>query len=757
MIRYLILAVLCLPSLFGYSQIRDTTWSQQLWSDSIYAERPKVGLALSGGAAHGLAHIGVLQYMEEVGIHVDYITGTSMGAIIGALYALGYDAASCGAVAADTQWDEVLSTQIKTAAVAPVEKYKHDKYPVSLDLNGSKLIIPAGILSSSRLDLLLEEMFARAHTYTDFDSFPIPFRCYAVDIVDGSIVEMNSGSLARAVRASMAIPSVFSPVHMDGRTLVDGGLIRNLPVSNCRDMGADIVIGSYVGSDRGDAGQLSSLLDILKQSAFMMSISDSEQQQSQSDILVVPDVKEESAIDFYNYENLIKRGYEEAVQHAEEFELLKELQQRYPQPQPQSTLSDPGFIFIDEVIVDSKAEDVSQLVLHKLNVANRSFATFGKITKGIEAVYATKNFKNVDYELRYKPEGADLLITVDEVQHNELGANINHFASSRSALVLSLQARNLLGKLSNMDVTARVSENPGLSTHFYRRGGMLNDGLVYGLSAKMERLDLPFKYRNDAAADMKLWDGTIAPYIMLESSSNMSLKMYWQADYYKLSNTITRLGDLDSYDMSQYSLGLELRYDNLNDKYFTKSGVSAWLLGQYAYAQTAEITVAGGGELSTVREPRPFLMPRVHVTSFHPLSDRWNIQGTVDGAFKREGYFLDNVYIGGTDQDRQDRLPFIGLVESDLHVQTYGYAKVALRRQLTGITYISLIAQGMVGNSPTIQYVAPQGTESIISLWSAGVSVGLDLPTGPLLLDVGYSSYTDGVGVAFSLGYRHIY
>jgi len=350
-IRYLILAVLCLPSLFGYSQIRDTTWSQQLWSDSIYAERPKVGLALSGGAAHGLAHIGVLQYMEEVGIHVDYITGTSMGAIIGALYALGYDAASCGAVAADTQWDEVLSTQIKTAAVAPVEKYKHDKYPVSLDLNGSKLIIPAGILSSSRLD----------------------------------IVEMNSGSLARAVRASMAIPSVFSPVHMDGRTLVDGGLIRNLPVSNCRDMGADIVIGSYVGSDRGDAGQLSSLLDILKQSAFMMSISDSEQQQSQSDILVVPDVKEESAIDFYNYENLIKRGYEEAVQHAEEFELLKELQQRYPQPQPQSTLSDPGFIFIDEVIVDSKAEDVSQLVLHKLNVANRSFATFGKITKGIEA------------------------------------------------------------------------------------------------------------------------------------------------------------------------------------------------------------------------------------------------------------------------------------------------------------------------------------------------------------------------------------
>jgi len=753
--RYLITIACLLQVIFGYSQI-DSTASVP-WSEEQYDQRPRVGLALSGGAAHGLAHIGLLQYLEEVGIHIDYITGTSMGAIIGGLYAVGYDAERCREVAATIDWDDVLSTRIPSSSVAPVEKYKHDKYPVSIDLRGSKLIIPTGIISSSRLDLLLEQLFAGAYKPMSFDSLPTPFRCYAVDIVDGTVVEMSSGQLSRSLRASMAIPSVFSPVEIDGRKLVDGGLIRNLPVSHCKDMGADIVIGSYVGSDRGDAAELGSLLDILKQSAFMMSISDSEYQQSLADIMVVPKVKDQSAIDFNNYQYLIDQGYQSAKEHKEEFLRLQQLLHRYDRPTKNPSLDDPGFIFIDQVVVEAESRSVKELIHHKLNITNRSFATFQKITKGIESVYATKNFKKVDYQLNYKTEGADLIITAEEVEHSEIGANINHFSSTRSALLLSLQSRNLLGKLSNLDLTARVSENPGLFAQYYKRGRLLDDGLVYGLSTKLEKLDLPFGYKDVVAADTKLWEGEITPYLMWESSSNLSLKMYWKADFYNLSNTIRRLGELNDIVVDQYSIGLELRYDNLDRRHFPTQGTSAWLLGQYAYSQTYDIDWEGGGPPPAVPAPRPYLMPRAHVSTYQEVAAGWNLRATVDAAYKREGYLLDNIYIGGTDQERQDRLPFIGLREADLHMQTYGYGLLALRRQLTNITYLSFIGQGIIGNSPIISFTAPPDTEDVLSLWAVGVSFGLDLPVGPLHLDIGYSSHLGDMGVAFSLGYRHIY
>jgi len=231
-------------------------------------KRPKVGLALSGGGAKGIAHIGVLKVMEEAGLKPDYISGVSMGSIVGGLYATGYTADSLEKIVRSIDWDLMLSDNIPENKVIFLEKRYFNNNILSLPVTKNKILLPAGLIRGQQIESTLSRYAWPAATISDFSKLPIPFMCMGTDISTCRNVEIKNGYLADAMRASMAVPSIFTPLRIDTILFVDGGMIRNFAVQEVRDMGADIVIGSYTGGKLYSGDELNSITGLMSQIAL---------------------------------------------------------------------------------------------------------------------------------------------------------------------------------------------------------------------------------------------------------------------------------------------------------------------------------------------------------------------------------------------------------------------------------------------------------------------------------------------------------
>lgn len=201
-------------------------------------QRPlRLGLVLSGGGAKGFAHIGVLEVLEEEGIRPDLITGTSMGSVVGGLYACGYSAKQIEKLVLSVQWDDVLTNKIPLDRIAMEEKPYYGRFLVELPFDGLKPKVPTGVIRGQKIDELLRRYTLPFQGTTDFDSLPIPFACVATDVSRGKAILQRHGSLPDAIRASMAIPTVFTPLAQDSMLLVDGGTLRNFSGKRCEGHG----------------------------------------------------------------------------------------------------------------------------------------------------------------------------------------------------------------------------------------------------------------------------------------------------------------------------------------------------------------------------------------------------------------------------------------------------------------------------------------------------------------------------------------
>ena len=211
---------------------------------ALAQERKKVGVVLSGGGAKGVAHIQALKVIEEAGIPIDYIVGTSMGSIIGGLYSIGYTPQQLDSMVRKQDWMFLLSDRVKRSAMSLNEREKSEKYVFSFPFTKSpKDAVSGGIIKGQNLANLFTELTVGYHDSVDFNKLPIPFACVSQNIVNGEQIVFHNGILATAMRASMAIPGVFTPVRKDSMILIDGGMINNYPVDVARSMGADIIIG----------------------------------------------------------------------------------------------------------------------------------------------------------------------------------------------------------------------------------------------------------------------------------------------------------------------------------------------------------------------------------------------------------------------------------------------------------------------------------------------------------------------------------
>ena len=279
--------------------------------------KPRIAIALSGGGARGLAHIGVLQWMEENRIPVDYVAGTSMGALVGSMYATGMSPAEMQRWVEDVDWDQALLAEPSYDQAAFRRKQDRLNYQVAIPL-GSKhgLKGPNGFNPGQGVGLLLSRIAFPYSTVASFDVLPIPFRCVATDMLRGDAVVLKDGSLAESLRASMSLPGVFTPIELNGKTLADGGLVNNIPTDVARQMGGEVVIAVDVGTPLAGHEGLQSLGGVLDQTISVMTIENDRRSLRQADVVVAPDLGQYTRNDYYDADKLVKLGYEGAAQKA---------------------------------------------------------------------------------------------------------------------------------------------------------------------------------------------------------------------------------------------------------------------------------------------------------------------------------------------------------------------------------------------------------------------------------------------------------
>jgi NTE family protein len=276
-------------------------------------KRKTVGLALSGGSALGLAHIGVLKYFEEHHIPVDYIAGTSMGGLVGGFYSTGLSSTELEQIATQVDWADMLSPNPRFVDQPVVEKQSWNKAVGSLTLYfGHRVSLPTGINSGQALALLFSRYTMAYANLNSFDDLPVPFRCVATDLVSASAQILDRGSLPKALRATMALPGIFTPVISGDKVLVDGGLVENLPVEPARAMGADIVIAVIFEGKRTSAMELRSLSSVLRQTVSLPVIQNEQRSAALADILIRVQTGSLSGSSYESSAALIQKGYEAA-------------------------------------------------------------------------------------------------------------------------------------------------------------------------------------------------------------------------------------------------------------------------------------------------------------------------------------------------------------------------------------------------------------------------------------------------------------
>ncbi|HKN47596.1 MAG TPA: patatin-like phospholipase family protein, partial [Candidatus Polarisedimenticolia bacterium] len=379
--------------------------------------RPRIGLALSGGGGRGFAHIGVLKALDDLHVPVDCIAGTSMGAIIGGLHAVGYSPEQVEDAMERVDWGDLFNDKPPRPDLSYRRKQddSSDFIDFEMGLRGGRLVLPRGLVAGQKIGFLLQSMTLRAAGIDDFDRLPIPFRAVATDLGEGQMVVLSRGNLADALRASMSLPGTLAPIEIDGRLLADGGLVRNLPVDVARSMGADVVIAVDVTTPLDPAETLKSVADVARQVSGMLTQENVRDQAAGADILIRPNLTSVSSMNFSGSASVAQLG--EAAARAQAGALA-----RYALPPAEFEArvarvrgaAPPAPIRIDAVRVEGSTRVDRRIIDKKIRTRPGEALDLKALQEDLSRLYDLGDFERIGYRLVRSPGGTDLVIHTEE-------------------------------------------------------------------------------------------------------------------------------------------------------------------------------------------------------------------------------------------------------------------------------------------------------------------------------------------------------
>lgn len=519
-------------------------------------ENQKIGLVLSGGGAKGYAHLSLLRFLEKEHIHIDYITGTSIGAFIGSLYSIGYSV---------DEIEKCLNSLNYNALVKNIayKRNPHDIITVNYDkkLNFS---YPKALASNEFLYLILKDILKPVEGIQDFDQFPIPLRIIATDLNSGEAKAFSSGDLARVLTASMAIPTLLEPVKIGGVSYVDGLISRNFPVQDVIDMGATLVIGSDVGNELKDNSDYN-ILSVLNQLIAIQSSSSHAEQKKLVHILIEPDIQQYSALDVQKKEEIAKLG-EEAVEKKKE--ALLSLAKK-DKENPEKNISATSVLFFEKLNLSPNFEGKSRIVLEEF-LSDIIGGEIGEeeLRQKILRVYRLPFINKVYYERR----GKELFLDGEVIPENTLGIGFHYQKDYGTAFRLGSTLHHI-GKFGNTtNINAKIGDYLGLDLYSLFHYGISDE---VGLFSRLAYNERPFYLyeKNHRLANYKkeILKGELG--VFTRYQDNLFLSAGMSTNYAKLK---LEAGDTD-YKYFEYSKNfnnafLRLRFDNVRNR---KSGVKA--------------------------------------------------------------------------------------------------------------------------------------------------------------------------------------
>lgn len=535
--------------------------------------KPSVGLVLSGGGAKGFAYIGLLKVLEEVNMPIDYIGGSSIGAITAGLYSIGYSPESIEEIIREQDWGKIISDEQERAHLAFEEKLFSDKYIFSIPIQDSSLSLSQSVSTSFNIDLMLNELFApQAHT-SDFSKLPIPFLCIGTDLITGEAVVLDSGNMARAIRASMAIPGYFSPVQYQDKYLVDGGVVNNYPALQVKQKGLDIIIGGDVQAGlKTDIKDLNSITSILDQIISFNRIEANTIGLELTDYLVKFKLPY-GMMDFTMYDSIIAYGENIAREHYSELKHLADsINSIRTRPYKRETIAIKSSIKIDKIEwskENAKHKEKFNGYFDKLAGRTVSFDT---IDERMKLLNGTKSYDGMFYTLEAKsPDKATLKIIADKPSLGSLAAGLHYDNVYLGSALLNVSLRNINGGNSKLFTDIVLGQNPRLNSMF-----IINNGFKPGFGMETDMFVFNFPQYNDGEK-VNTWrfdNINLAAFMPLTIKNNFLFKAGAQYELFRFKQDLEVDTTLNTYNsFADYgNVFISFNLDTRDRVYYTTSG-----------------------------------------------------------------------------------------------------------------------------------------------------------------------------------------
>jgi NTE family protein len=668
--------------------------------------RPRIGYVFSGGGAKGIAHVGVLKVLEEVGLQPDVITGTSMGSIIGGLYSIGYTAEEISDLIEITDWSTILTNEIPSNQVIIRRKHEYNRFLLQMPVYDGKIELPSGLIEGQKLSQLFSELTWRQAGVEDFHDFPIPYTCIATDILKGEMVELNSGDLSSAMRSSMAIPSVFTPVLRDsGRILVDGGVVRNFPVQEAIDMGADIIIGVYVGFEREmSPEELRSLTSIMTRTSLLAGAQDVESQIPYVDYLIVPDLGKYGASSFSDGVAIMDLGEEAAREQIETLRALADSLNTLGVAPEVHRLPSNDSLFIKEIEVEDATPSMTRFITEKSELLPGSWITKKELNRGIDRLFGTLFFDRIDYAFESMDEGYKLVFRITEKPQSSLNTALHYDNFYGPGLILNYTHLNALVDGSRTSVTADISGSPQIRGYYDLHLGKKRS-FITSAFFETERATAPVYNENNVDIGDFLHTyskGGIALRQMVGTNNQFGLEFYYRQSRLKLKENL-KVSDPELDFLNQFIFrGPELSFSyklNTYDSYlYPTRGVAIEL--EYRQALQTQFTTRFSfpDSLDIPDEPvkemmDPYWRLEARYESYIPIGKKISFNSALSaGLSPNEKPFTDIFYIGGYRFNlRMNQVAFVGLHLNEELYGNYLKEKLALQFEPLPNLYASIL------------------------------------------------------------------
>lgn len=638
--------------------------------------RPKIGLVLSGGGAKGLAHIGVLKVIDSLGIKIDYVAGTSMGAIIGGLYASGYSGKQLDSIFQVVDFDKIINDDLPRDAKAFYERDNSEKYAVTLPFEGFKLNLPSALSRGQNTYNLFSKLTLPVNHISNFENLPIPYFCIATNVETGKEVILDHGSLAQSMMASGALPSLFQPVTIGNEVLIDGGVLNNYPIDELRAKGMDIIIGVDVQAGLRTRDELKSAPEILLQINNFRTIKAMESKTKKTDIYIKPEVKEYTVISFDAGAEIIKSGLEAALKSEPELDTLPKLKL------PRERIKPIDSLRINSISFQGASHYSRAYLLGKLKLKTNSRVSYKRFEKGVNSLVATNNFDAFEYNLQASDSmpGYDFKGFVRESKTTTfLKLGVHYDQLYRSAALINLTKKRLFfsNDVASLDFilgdNVRYNFDYLIDKGFYWSIGVRSryNQFKKNVSARLLLTDAEIGNSGINKLDVKLADQTNQFYLQTLFRKDFSLSLGAEHKRLKIiSETLFAPNTNNKYEFENtdyVSVFGNLKLDTYDNKYFPTRG--------FYFDGDLHWYVYGSGFNQDFKN---FAIGKVEIGTAFSLSDKFSVNLETSGGFKigdKSTQTLDFALGGFGANFINNFVPFIGYdfisLTGNSYVKTY--------------------------------------------------------------------------------------